>query len=548
MPQQQSNVTLASPGFAGLNTEDSPLSIDSSFASVANNCTIDKLGRLSSRKGFKYITSNPGLLDDLGGLSHPIISIGEFIKEDTGVSTLFVTGNNKIFIQETSGAFELLEQTLPTTPTADDWQMAQLNDKMYFVQAGHVPLVYTPGAGFAVVDLHSTGGIPAGDGFPNCVHSAFGRLWYGDFDNNSTVVAWSSILNGTLWNSGGSGRLQTSEYWPSGFGKITALAAHNNFMIFFGTNNILVYTTTSDVTNSLRLSDTIEGIGCLSRDTVVATGEDFMFCDSSGIRSLNRTLQDATIPLGDISANIRTKIQAAILDETTTNLKAVFHNEDSFYCCFFPTTNVAYVFDTWQPLQTGAFRATSWDSLKVRCGVRTRSRTTYFAGDLGVYIYTGGVDVSYSVSGAVTSPVSMQYISHPINFGSSVNAIFPKQVDVTIFGGTTGTLRLNWGFNFGDTTTNVIAQTINSTAEFTAWTAASSPVPPENNAAEWTSLGNSENGILGYWTNSFVSLSEFKYNLWGSGRNLSIGLSTDILGPQVSIQEINIQALQGRIL
>jgi hypothetical protein len=142
----------------------------------------------------------------------------------------------------------------------------------------------------------------------------------------------------------------------------------------------------------------------------------------------------------------------------------------------------------------------------------------------------------------------MQYISHPINFGSPVNAIFPKQVDVTIFGGATGSLRLNWGFNFGDTTTNVIAQTINSTAEFTAWTAASSPVPPEGNAAEWTSLGNSENGILGYWTNAVVSLSEFKYNLWGSGRNLSIGLSTDILGPQVSIQEINIQALQGRIL
>ena len=89
MPQQQSNVTLSSPGFAGLNTEDSPLSLDPSFASVANNCTIDKLGRLSSRKGFKILTANPAVL----GTSF-VSAMAEFIKEDTGVSTLFVTGNN----------------------------------------------------------------------------------------------------------------------------------------------------------------------------------------------------------------------------------------------------------------------------------------------------------------------------------------------------------------------------------------------------------------------------------------------------------------------
>jgi len=539
MPQQQSNVTLSSPGFAGLNTEDSPLSLDPRFAAVANNCTIDKLGRLSSRKGFKYLTSNPS-----AALGTSFVSaMAEFIKEDTGVSTLFVTGNNQIFIQQTGTPFELVAQTLPITPTADNWQMAQLNDKMYFVQAGHQPLVYTPAtAAFTVVN---TTGIPVADGYPNCVHAAFGRLWYGDFDNNSTLVAWSSVLNGTIWNSGGSGTLQTSEYWPSGFGKVTALAAHNNFMLFFGTNNILVYSTTSDVINSLQLSDTIEGIGCISRDTVVATGEDFMFCDASGIRSLNRTLQDSTIPLGDVSSNIRTEIQTAIRLEPDINLKAVFHNEDSFYCCFFPFSNLAYVFDTWQPLQSGAFRATSWSNLKVRCGVRMRDRTTYFAGELGVYTYEGGIDFS---DGDVIEAVAMEYVSHPINFGSPVNVVFPKQVDVTIFGGQSGSLRINWGFNYGDTTANVISKKINTT-EFTNWTGVADAAVPTNNSAEWTDIpDNTQGGTLGYWTNANSALTELKYNLWGSGRNLSIGFSTDIVGLPVSIQEINIQALQGRIL
>ena len=150
MPQQQINIPLPSPGFGGLNTEDSPLTSDPSFCSVANNCTIDKLGRLSSRRGFKYLTANPNILQDVAGVAQPIAVMGEFIKEDTGVSTLFACGNNKIFIQQTVTPFELIEQTLPAgytigSPTVqrNNWQMAQLNDKMYFVQAGQAPLVYS---------------------------------------------------------------------------------------------------------------------------------------------------------------------------------------------------------------------------------------------------------------------------------------------------------------------------------------------------------------------------------------------------------------------
>jgi hypothetical protein len=446
MPQQQINIPLPSPGFGGLNTEDSPLTSDHSFCAVANNCTIDKLGRLSSRKGFKYLTTNPTVLG-----TSSVAVMGEYIKEDTGVTTLFACGNNKIFIQQTVSPFELVEQTLPVnypSVDGDNWQMAQLNDKMYFVQKGHIPLVYTGGASPTWAIVTTTGIAPA-DGTPNCVHAAFGRLWFSDFGNNPTSVSWSSILDGTVWNSGGSGSLQTSEYWPSGYGKITAITAHNNFLIIFGENNILVYTTTSDVINSLRLKDTIEGIGCLARDSLAPTGEDFMFCDASGIRSLNRTLQDSTLPLNDVSSNIRSDIQLAIRNEQTTQIKGIFHQEDSFYCCFFKSNNTAYIFDTWQPLQTGAFRATRWDLLKVGCGLRTRNRITFFGGINGIYVYTGSVDVSLNEEGvSVQSNILMEYKSNPLNLSSTANLIFPKQVDITIIGGLSGSLTLNWGFNF----------------------------------------------------------------------------------------------------
>ena len=57
MAQDRQNITIAAPAFRGLNTQDSPLSLDASYASVADNCVIDQYGRIGSRKGFTAITS-----------------------------------------------------------------------------------------------------------------------------------------------------------------------------------------------------------------------------------------------------------------------------------------------------------------------------------------------------------------------------------------------------------------------------------------------------------------------------------------------------------
>ena len=556
MPQQQINIPLPSPGFGGLNTEDSPLASDPSFCAIANNCTIDKLGRLSSRKGFKYLTTNPTALG-----TSPISVIGEYINEVSGDTTLFACGNNKIFIQETVAPFELVDQAtaLPAgyNITGDNWQMAQLNDKMYFVQSGLPPLVYTGGSS-PTWELVTMTGIAAANGYPNCVHAAYGRVWFAGFSNNPTSISWSSILDGKVWNAGGAGSLQTSEYWPSGYGTITAITAHNNFLIVFGENNILVYNTTSDVVNSLRLVDTIEGIGCLARDSLAATGEDYMFCDASGIRSLNRTLQDQTLPLNDVSSNIRSDLQTAIRNEQVTTINGVFHHEDSFYCCFFRSSRSAYVFDTWQPLQTGAFRATRWELLNVNCGFRSRSRTTFFGGLGGVYVYLGAEDVALNSGGSsVESEILMKYQSNPLNLGSPANILFPKQVDVTLVGGLSGTLTLSWGFNFVPNITNAIQKNININTQFSNWTpfvaGAGGGVPAEpdiTKSAEWvkpTPPGPTFPARVGQYTSTY-EISELKYNVWGSGRNISIGFSSNVKGSLISIQEINIQALQGRIL
>ena len=58
MAQELKSITLVAPAFKGINTEDSPLAQDSSFAESADNAIIDKRGRIAARKGLTVLTTD----------------------------------------------------------------------------------------------------------------------------------------------------------------------------------------------------------------------------------------------------------------------------------------------------------------------------------------------------------------------------------------------------------------------------------------------------------------------------------------------------------
>ena len=133
MAQQLQSINLVAPAFKGVNTEDSPLAQDPSFAEVADNAVIDKRGRIASRKGHSVLTTNKTALG-----SAKIRAIKEF-RDDGGNSKIFSIGNNKIL----SGTTTLADETPGSySITADDWKMVTFNDKIYFFQRGFQPLVY----------------------------------------------------------------------------------------------------------------------------------------------------------------------------------------------------------------------------------------------------------------------------------------------------------------------------------------------------------------------------------------------------------------------
>ncbi len=90
MSQPLQSINLVAPGFKGVNTEDSPITQDFSFADVADNAVIDMRGRIAARKGVRLLTTDKTPLGD--SYANKI----HHFYDDAGNEEVFVTGNNEI--------------------------------------------------------------------------------------------------------------------------------------------------------------------------------------------------------------------------------------------------------------------------------------------------------------------------------------------------------------------------------------------------------------------------------------------------------------------
>ena len=58
----------------------------------------------------------------------------------------------------------------------------------------------------------------------------------------------------------------------------------------------------------MAVEDVIDGVGCISRDTVQDLGSDILFLSDTGVRSLGRVIQEKSAPMRDISRNVRDQL------------------------------------------------------------------------------------------------------------------------------------------------------------------------------------------------------------------------------------------------
>lgn len=511
MAQQLQSINLVAPAFKGINTEDSPLTQDPSFAEVADNAVIDKRGRIAARKGNDVLTTDKTALgtDSINGIHQ--------YRDDEGNKVVFSVGNNKIF----TGTTTLTEQTLGSyTITDNNWKMVTFNGHAYFFQRGHEPLVYqgvvtppdTPVVEPMTTHAHFHGPAP----HANEVLAAYGRLWAADFENDKSTVYWSRLLIGHDWGGTGSGSIDISDVWPDGYDEIVALAAHNNHLLIFGKHSIVVYQNATSPAN-MSLADTISGIGCVDRDTVQYTGTDVIFLSQTGLKSFGRTIQEKSMPISSLSGSITRDLLDAISEEDE-GYSSVYSPENNFYLLTFQSQDLTYCFDVRGTLENGSYRVTRWPFTGFKCYERLDNGVLYVGSSEGIGQYSG-----YSDNG---NSYKFSYFSPSLTFGDPSRVKLLKKLRPTLIGGRDTSTTLSWAYDFDEsynTATVVVGR-----------------------GAESALFGSALYGVSKF--TGGVKTSRTAVNTTGGGGTIVIGVEADINGKQLSLQEINVLALMGKVI
>jgi len=511
MAQQRENIYIGAPGFRGINTQDAPVGQDASYASIAENAVIDSFGRIGARKGINLLTSSATPL----GSSVGVENLFQYV-DYSGTTVVFSTGNNKIF----TGTSSLTDIT-PSgyTPTANNWKIINFADHAYFYQRGNEPLVYTDETGSGVlepmVDHPQTTGVPP---LANEALAAFGRVWAADFTGNKYTLRWSDLLNGHHWTGGSSGSLDLTTVWPTGYDEIVALSEFNDFLVIFGKRSILLYSGASSP-STMVIADIITNIGCIARDSVQSTGSDLFFLSDTGVRSLGRVIQEKSNPIGSVSKNVRDEVVSNEIIETGA-IKSVYSAENALYLLIMPANNLVYAFDMRGKLEDGSNRVTTWPLTGILCASRATSDGTLYLGvKTGIAEYEGYTDTA--------GEYTMKYYTQPLAFDDPSRVKMLKEINLTIIGGSGSLVVANWGYDY---TQSYSKQLFEVDTTFIS------------------EYGISEYNVATSEYSSGIIVGIQKLKTTGSGKVVTIGIDATINGKAFSIQELNTEAIIGRLI
>ena len=514
MSQQVTTFSISAPGFSGLNLQDSPVDLPANWALEANNCVIDKSGRVAARKGWaKAHTANADLS------TSNITCLGELIQTD-GTTTTVATGGAFLFKLATTTLTTLTYGGGGVAPViaASNWQFCFLNGVAMFWQEGYDPLIYDPAVSLTTFRRLSEKAGSAGTIYQcNTAISAYGRVWAASTATDKCTVVWSDLLTPHIWNAGTSGSLDLRQVWPDGGDEIVAMAAHNGYLFIFGRHQILIYEG-ADVPATMTLKDSIVGIGCIARDSVQNIGEDVWFLSDTGVRSLLRTIQEKSAPIRQISKNVHDDLMGYITVETLANIKTGFSAVNSLYLLTMPASNITYCFDTRQPMQDGSARVTKWTGTTTKAFYETNRRKFY----LGKAGYIG----EYSTYLDDASTYRMTYYTTWIDFGNPIQKSILKKTRLTCIGGDLQFISIKWAYDFLSTyfSENVTTPVSSLAAEY--------GVSEYNSTAEYAGS---------------VDVNVVSANGTSQGQVLQFGFETDINDSAFSVQKIDLLTKTGRV-
>jgi hypothetical protein len=535
--------SIAAPGFFGLNTQESSVTLSSGFALQADNCVIDSGGRLGARKGYTYQTAS-------GGTGSNIEGIHDFVGH-AGHIDYVSWGNNNLY----KGIGTLTPLTLPSgyTITGNEWSAASLNNNVYLVQEGHAPLKISS---TLTVAEHNQGG-GSNHSLPDVswITTAFGRLFAaGETGDHHTLHV--SDHAGDFSNSSSTGAvIDFNEIWTNGGDELISAHGFNGRLVVFskrcivilddGNSTDLLFDTAS---GSLRVVEILENVGCVSSKSIQIVGDDIYFLSNTGLRSLNRVIQEKSNPLSDLSVNVRDELVDIVTTTTHEEITSVYSASNAFYLLIFPTTKLVYCFDTRGRLENGGLRVTKWIDVPYLSSMSAFNGDLYVGLEDGIGKYTG-----YQDNG---SDYYMAYKTNYFDFDQPTTNKILKTVGVTLIGGSGQNFTIKVGTDYTDqprSYNRAIKQS--SFSEYANELVAASEAftyGPDTSGETYTyvDLGGvtqTATTVAGDAEYTGGGLTDrVKASVGGQGSVLQLGFEAYISGNQLSIQKFDVYVKQGK--
>ena len=511
---------IVAPGAWGLNTEAATTLMPPQWATKAHNCVVNREGRIASRKGWADQTTN-------AIASTPTISTMHEYLDEAGASVIISAATTKIYKDVddfTDAANDITSSTAPTNP---HWQFLNFNGKVLGFQRGEVPIARTSGD-FA--DASYTGTGPDG----NCAVAAFGRVWAADADLQT--VRYSALLDDTDYSTASGGQtIDMSSVWTNGMDEIVALAVIGATFVVFGKNHIVLWADGSGseigiTASQIEVVDTIEGTGCIARDSVQNTAEgDLIFLSRHGVQSLGRVIEEKSNPVVTLTKTVRAKIQADIATQRASDgdfdqVRATVSPEEGLYIINFPVVDKQYVIDGQHPYEdpsTGEMRfpVTTWTlGGSIAALLTTTTGITYFgsAGVVGKYVGQNDNAVLYP----------WEFETGWLDFGPDFNHRLKmmKELIASVAIGT-GSIMWVWEFDFsGVRNTRSVSYVAGTLAEW--------------NVAEYN-IGEYSGG---------VSVQRKLIPAHGEGQFIKLGATADVKDFDLAVQHMSLAPKIGRLV
>jgi hypothetical protein len=535
MPQLQP-ITLVAPGRFGMNSEKEYNLLAPEWATEAKNAVITDGGRLAAREGWASATANEIATSD------SIDVMFEYLTAD-GTPYVISAAGNKIYKNVDNFTLAANDITSATTPTADNWHFVNFNGYVLGVQDSHNAIQWNESGDFTDQVIVSTGQ-PSTPNPGNCSLGAFGRYWF--CDDNMQTIWYSALLNhDDLTTLNGAGYIDMTSIWTQGMDQVVALAAFGSNLVVFGKNHIVIWADGQGSAIGLNpeqmyVADTIEGTGCIARDSVQMIGEgDIWYLSRHGLQSLGRVMAERTNPLIAITKNVHTSFVGDVQVERSTDLnldavRSIYSPEHDMYLLFLPGRDKVWYIDTSQPFNDGtgmAYPITEWVlGGDIKSGLATRSGNLYFGSSGLVGQYSSSVQQDNGE--AYTYSFWTGWLDLGPDMNNRLKMLKEVATIIQVSGGSEATYR--WEFDFSG---DVDSYTVNY----------DTPGAAEYGIAEY-SAGVGETGYVGTEYAGALSLQRKNFAGTNQGQFLRIGNTVNVNGFRFITQQIQLVPKLGRMM